>query len=81
MTLDAHRKMTMLETPGFHTEILRQEKYSHVRLLSKDQAQIQSEFIGPATSKIWNGEQAPDTAAKALDSQLNDWLKQHPQVS
>jgi len=80
VTLEAHQKMKMLETPGFHTDILNQEKYSHVRLLSKDQAQIQSEFIGPATNKIWNGEEAPDTAARTLASQLNDWLKQHPQA-
>jgi multiple sugar transport system substrate-binding protein len=79
VTLEAHRKMTMLETPGFHIDILRLGKYSHVRLLSKDETKIQSEFIGPATGKIWRAEESADTAAKALVAQLNEWLRQNPQ--
>ena len=81
VTLDAQHNMKMLETPGFHIDVLRSGKFSHVRLLSKDQDKIQKEFIGPATGKIFQGQESPDTAAKELVTQLNDWLAKNPQAS
>lgn len=78
-TLQVHKGIASLETPGFDFTLLETGKYDNFRLLSKDQSKINA-IIGKHVPMIWNAQADTQTAATQISQEVNAFLKQTPQT-
>lgn len=77
-TLQIHKGIASLETPGFDMTLLQTGKYDHIRLISKDQSKINA-IVNKQLATIWNAQTDTQTAATQITQQVNAFLKQSPQ--
>ncbi|MGI8916882.1 MAG: extracellular solute-binding protein [Chloroflexota bacterium] len=77
-TLQVHKGIANLETPGFDITLLQTGKYDHFRLLSKDQSKL-NDIINKHLPMIWNAQADTQTAATQITQEANAFLKQNPQ--
>jgi hypothetical protein len=78
-TLQVHKGIASLETPGFDFTLLETGKYDYFRLLSKDQSKI-NDIINKHLPTIWNAQADTQTAATQITQEVNAFLKQTPQT-
>jgi multiple sugar transport system substrate-binding protein len=77
-TLQVHKSIASLETPGFDFTLLETGKYDFFRLLSKDQSKI-NDIINKHEPMIWNAQADTQTAATQITQEVNAFLQQNPQ--
>lgn len=77
-TLQVHKNIASLETPGFDFTLLETGKYDFFRLLSKDQSKI-NDIINKHEPMIWNAQADTQTAATQIAQEVNAFLQENPQ--
>ncbi|MCL4543579.1 MAG: extracellular solute-binding protein [Chloroflexi bacterium] len=77
-TLEVHKSISSLETPGVDIDFLTKGTYDHIRLISKDQSQINS-IVNKQLGALWTGQSDAQMVGQQITDQVDAFLKQHPQ--